>query len=180
MLAENSDQAIAILHLDLTPSYLNPAMRRMLGLVDDEGLAPDFAPYRVQLRCVDHGCQTIIPALYRRGKWRGEIHVLHDGRAQWSLTLSGRVELLRHGTRKLGFAIVGREHAAAAGAVGAKLTIRENEVLRALLAGDTSKAIAEKLKISHRTVEAHRANIMRKFAVKTLPGLFRIAMQLQA
>lgn len=42
------------------------------------------------------------------------------------------------------------------------LTQREREVLRMALAGEPNKIIGRKLGISHRTVELHRSNILRK------------------
>lgn len=51
------------------------------------------------------------------------------------------------------------------------LTAREREVLRLLKDGKSSKHIAADLGISIRTVEGHRANIMTKLNVRTLPQL---------
>lgn len=51
------------------------------------------------------------------------------------------------------------------------LTAREQEVLQLLRGGKSSKLIAANLGISTRTVEGHRANIMAKLGVKTLPQL---------
>ncbi|MFZ1288471.1 MAG: response regulator transcription factor [Melioribacteraceae bacterium] len=55
------------------------------------------------------------------------------------------------------------------------LTKKEKEVL--ILVGEnySSKAIAEKLKISIRTVDSHRMNIMAKLQLKSLPGLIVFA-----
>ncbi|HRP74408.1 MAG TPA: LuxR C-terminal-related transcriptional regulator [Rhodocyclaceae bacterium] len=53
--------------------------------------------------------------------------------------------------------------------VTTQLTPREREVVRELVTGKTSKQIARQLAISHRTVEAHRARLMRKLEVST-PG----------
>ena len=53
--------------------------------------------------------------------------------------------------------------------VSASLTTREREIAQLLVAGRTSKQIARSLEISHRTVEAHRARLMRKMGVAT-PG----------
>lgn len=47
------------------------------------------------------------------------------------------------------------------------LTPRERQVLRQSLLGLTSKQVARKLKISHRTVESHRASIMQKLDVRS-------------
>lgn len=53
--------------------------------------------------------------------------------------------------------------------VSASLTTREREIAQLLVAGRTSKQIARSLEISHRTVEAHRARLMKKLGVAT-PG----------
>lgn len=56
------------------------------------------------------------------------------------------------------------------------LTPRQHQVMEKVLAGHPSKNIAADLQISRRTVENHRASIMRKTCVKSLPALARLAM----
>ncbi|EXS68701.1 MULTISPECIES: response regulator transcription factor [unclassified Sphingobium] len=56
------------------------------------------------------------------------------------------------------------------------LTGRERDILEGLAAGQTNKMIAIKLGISPRTVEIHRANMMEKLHVSTLPAALRIAL----
>ncbi len=56
------------------------------------------------------------------------------------------------------------------------LTGRERDILEGLVAGQTNKMIAIKLGISPRTVEIHRANMMDKLGVSTLPEALRIAL----
>ena len=56
------------------------------------------------------------------------------------------------------------------------LTPRERDVLRGIAAGRTNKEIASSLGISHRTVETHRENIMRKLSIHTVAGLTRYAI----
>ncbi len=69
--------------------------------------------------------------------------------------------------------------AAASGAVRerlATLSAREREVLDLILAGNMNKVVADKLGISMRTVEVHRAHIFDKMQVKTaveLAGLLK-------
>lgn len=55
--------------------------------------------------------------------------------------------------------------------VTAALTPREREVAQQLAAGATSKQIARALAISPRTVEAHRARLMKKFDASTAAEL---------
>ena len=57
----------------------------------------------------------------------------------------------------------------------AKLSPRENDVLKGLVEGLTNKAIANTLDISPRTVEIHRANLMEKLGVSSLSAALRIA-----
>jgi DNA-binding NarL/FixJ family response regulator len=55
------------------------------------------------------------------------------------------------------------------------LTLREQEVLRLLVEGQSVKQIAEALFISAKTVENHRANIMTKLKCKNVIELVRFA-----
>ncbi|MBC7433738.1 MAG: hypothetical protein H7345_16895 [Rubritepida sp.] len=58
----------------------------------------------------------------------------------------------------------------------AGLTDRQREVMGRVLAGEPSKNIAADLGISQRTVETHRAAIMLRTGVQSLPGLARLAL----
>jgi two-component system CheB/CheR fusion protein len=58
----------------------------------------------------------------------------------------------------------------------AGLTARQRQIMTLVLAGQPSKNIAADLSISQRTVENHRASIMRKTGAKSLPALARLAV----
>jgi DNA-binding NarL/FixJ family response regulator len=60
----------------------------------------------------------------------------------------------------------------------ATLTPREQEVMRQLAEGLSSKEVAEKLFISPKTVENHRANIMSKLGLHSTIELIRYAAKL--
>jgi two-component system, NarL family, response regulator NreC len=57
------------------------------------------------------------------------------------------------------------------------LTAREREVLQLTAEGKTGPEIAARLHISHRTVENHRANLMRKLLLKNQSELVRYALR---
>ncbi len=57
-----------------------------------------------------------------------------------------------------------------------ELSEREKQVLKGLLAGHPNKTIAYDLGISPRTVEVHRASVMKKMGVTSLSSLVRMAL----
>ena len=57
------------------------------------------------------------------------------------------------------------------------LTPREKEVLQMVAEGNTNAAIAARLSISPRTVEMHRASLMRKLGLDNQSDLIRFAFQ---
>ena len=58
----------------------------------------------------------------------------------------------------------------------ASLSPREHEVLDGLVAGLPNKTIAYDLKLSARTIEVHRANVMTKMSARSLSELVRMAL----
>jgi len=57
------------------------------------------------------------------------------------------------------------------------LTEREIEILKWIAQGYSNKEISEKLFISHRTVDTHRTNLMKKLDVHNIAGLIRYALR---
>lgn len=58
------------------------------------------------------------------------------------------------------------------------LTPREYDVLRQVVEGLSNREIAERLNLSRKTVEVHRAKVMQKMQANTLSQLIRMAMAL--
>jgi DNA-binding CsgD family transcriptional regulator len=57
------------------------------------------------------------------------------------------------------------------------LTPRQREILQLVAEGHTSKDIAGKLGLSHRTVETHRNQLMKRLDIHDLSGLVRFAVR---
>lgn len=60
------------------------------------------------------------------------------------------------------------------------LSPRERQVLDGVFNGNSNKEIARQLRISHKTVELHRGNMMAKMHADSLAELVRMRMQLEA
>ena len=69
-----------------------------------------------------------------------------------------------------------RGQASAQGEALARLSPRERQVLDLVVASKPNKIIADILGISIKTVELHRANMMSKLGVRSLPELMKVAL----
>jgi DNA-binding NarL/FixJ family response regulator len=63
------------------------------------------------------------------------------------------------------------------GCRGTQLTARERELIQLIAEGNSNKEAASILGISRRTVENHRANIMRKLGIRSFSELIRYAVR---
>ena len=72
-----------------------------------------------------------------------------------------------------------REHAKKSTIAAAldRLTSREREIMRCVVAGKMNKTMADELGISVKTVEAHRARVMQKLGVESLAALVQLALE---
>ena len=57
------------------------------------------------------------------------------------------------------------------------MTIRELEIVQLVCEGHSAKEIGDRLAISPKTVEAHKANVMTKAGAKNRVELFRFALE---
>ena len=73
-------------------------------------------------------------------------------------------------------ALSSRQQAPARNGALAKLSPRERQVLDLVVASKPNKIIADILGISIKTVELHRANMMSKLGVRSLPELMKVAL----
>ena len=80
-------------------------------------------------------------------------------------------------TKELSNTIFGDIKTTQTGYVNYKLTLREKEILKHIVAGLKVKQIAKKLFISERTIEWHKTNIMEKLDVETTTALIQLCIK---
>lgn len=59
----------------------------------------------------------------------------------------------------------------------ARLTGRQREILQLIAEGCSTKQIAQRLELSVKTVETHRAQLMERLEIHDIPGLVRLAIR---
>jgi len=107
------------------------------------------------------------------------VHAMKAGAIDFIEKPIGAPELIASVERALGQARDAGKHSAwreSAAKHIAGLTPRQHEIMDLVLAGHPSKNIAADLGVSQRTVENHRASIMRKTGARSLPALARLAL----
>ena len=58
-----------------------------------------------------------------------------------------------------------------------RLSSREREILQLVVEGHTNRDVAQILSVSAKTIERHRASLMKKLEVHNMPDLIRIALK---
>lgn len=142
----------------------NDALSKMFGYGSGE---LDTQSFQVLYPTMDEFLRTgdrIIPVMNAKGVYSDErIMRRASGELFWC-HVSGRAVDARE---PLGAGVWTFEDVSEKRPVTAELTPREREIAALLVEGKTSKVIAREIDLSPRTVEMHRAKLMRKFAAAT-------------
>lgn len=153
----------------------NAFLCEMFGTTREQLIGQSFAVLYPSVAEYERTGQRMIPILNTRGRYAdnrmmrrlGELHGARAGETFWC-HVTGRA-LNREAPHEAG--IWTFEDLGARRASKAELTPREREVAAHVMQGLTSKQIGKQLAISHRTVELHRARLMRKYAAATTAEL---------
>ena len=114
-------------------------------------------------RLMEQGADGYLLKTCGRDELLRAIQAVHEGNRHFSAEITE--SLLKHRAE-----VSSREDRLGA------ISEREREVLAALAQGLSNKEIGDRLFISHRTVDTHRSNLMKKLNVHNLAGLVRLAM----
>lgn len=142
----------------------NDALADMFGYRVDDLRGQSFSMLYPSADEFERTGARIAPILNQRGHYSDErIMKRADGELFWC-HVTGRA-LMRDDPHAM--AIWSFEDLSSRRPVTANLTAREREVAALLVDGKTSKIIARQLNLSPRTVEMHRARLMKKFSAVT-------------
>ena len=150
----------------------NQALCEMFGAVREQLVGQSFQVLYPSAAEYERTGARIEPILGRNGSYADDrVMKRLDGRFKgepfWC-HVTGRA-LQRESPHEAG--IWSFEDLSSRRAVKAELTGREREVAALLMDGLTSKEIGKALGISHRTVEIHRARLIRKYEAHSTPDL---------
>jgi DNA-binding NarL/FixJ family response regulator len=105
------------------------------------------------------------------------IHAIADGKAYLSPAISSRV-IENYQARISSPKQAGSSASGHGRPNDSQLTARQLEVLRGIADGYTTREIAQQLKLSVKTVDAHRTQLMRELDIHDIAGLVRYAIRI--
>lgn len=130
------------------------------------------------MKSIEYGAKGFILKGANREDFIKAIHTVHEGQKYFSADVSAVIVDHYLNQKTTGGNIQKKESQPTEQVIGTKpLTKREKSVIGLIVKGYDNKGIAEEFKISIRTVETHRFNIMHKLGVKNAADLVRIAIQ---
>ena len=173
--------AFAICDERFRPTFANDAARRLIGLSATEPL-PDQGLGTLVSAC-STGPEMIRAALAANGHWQGRLRLAVPVLATGGIDVQATIS--RFGAPEAGILISATAPEANTPSEedlirqSPQLSDRDRQVVLGLLQGGSNKSIGLMLKLSPRTVEFHRAKLMRRFGARSLMGL-RAAIVLDA
>lgn len=142
----------------------NTTLSLMFGYAPDELAGQSFMMLYPTSDEFERTGARIVPIMSAKGSYSDERIMKRRNKELFWCHVSGRALVATDG---LGAGVWTFEDLSEKRAVSAELTAREREIAALLVEGHTSKQIARLIGLSPRTVEMHRARLMRKFSSAT-------------
>jgi PAS domain S-box-containing protein len=140
---------------------------------------PQMDAHEVQEELVRRGAPIPVVVMSGRGELGAAVEAMKLGAVDFLQKPPSEEELLSAVRRALALFSEGAERRNAqqdAAARLQRLSPRERQMLRGLLAGLSNKEIARRLDLSPRTIEMHRANMMEELGTSSLSEALRMAI----
>ena len=140
---------------------------------------PRLSGIKVQERLIARGARIPVIFISAHGDIPMAVDAMRKGALDFLVKPFDDEALLRRVRQAFDRAAQGRRRTPARGvrlAGVAALSDREREVLARILDGDTNREAASALGVTGKTIEYHRARIMRKLRVRSAAELFRFCL----
>jgi two-component system, LuxR family, response regulator FixJ len=164
---------------DSATAFLKALPNLAAGCVLTDVRMPELDGLELQRRLTELGIRLPVIVMTGHGDVPIAVEALKAGAADFLEKPFDDAQLLAAVSSALAASQRRREEEAAMAGIAkrlASLTPREREVLDKLVAGQPNKTIAYDLGSSPRTVEVHRARVMEKMGVRSLPELVRMTI----
>ena len=175
--AANGREALRLIEEhDPDVALLDISMPELNGLETTARVARDHARTRVIILSM-HADEEYVRQALVSGAAGYLLKKASEGELELALRAVGRGDnWLSPGVSKSVFDAYVRGSEATRGPFGV-LTPRQREVLQLIAEGRSSKDIARQLKLSVKTVETHRAQVMKRLGIHDVQGLVRYAIR---
>jgi len=177
--ASNGNQAVAeAQRLRPRVAILDIGMPELNGLLATERIRKAVPSTRVLILTM-HNDEDLIAATVKAGAhgYLLKSDAEQDLIAAVDALLQDKTFFTRTASEGLLHRLQDKARETASGSSGDLLTNREQEVMQLLAEGWSNKEVATKLGLSTRTVESHRASIMKKLGCRSLADLVRCAIR---
>lgn len=144
---------------------------------------PDMSGLELQQRCAERGRPQPVIFLTGYGDVEVSVRAMHQGAVEFLTKPVGNEILLQRIRDAIELDRKQRTELNRQSSIQARVDLlspREREVLDGVLEGLSNKAIARDMRISHKTVELHRGNLMRKMHADSVAALVRMCVELQS
>lgn len=138
---------------------------------------PDISGIELQAKLVDSGAELPIIFLTGYGNIPTSVEAMKRGALDFLTKPVDEADLLPAISQALELHRSIREAACIRESIRkrlASLTLRENEVMLELITGVPNKIVADRLKISVKTVKVHRAHLLQKMGVRSVAELVHL------
>jgi two-component system, LuxR family, response regulator FixJ len=164
---------------DSAAAFLKALPNLASGCVLTDVRMPDLDGLELQRRLLELGVMMPVIVMTGHGDVPIAVEALKAGAADFLEKPFDDAQLLAAVSSALATSQRAQDEGAAVAGIArrlASLTPREREVLDRLVTGQPNKTIAYDLGSSPRTVEVHRARVMEKMGVRSLPELVRMTI----
>jgi len=179
LLTRQLQEAFDVIGFTVARQFLDVASALAPGCLILDMHMPELNGLEVQRRLAERNLRFPTIMITGQGDVSIAVQAMREGAVDFvekPFTRETILESIRRAQHHLAPVVAPGEGAASAKRRVAMLTAREMQVLNGLVAGLPNKTIAYDLEISPRTVEMHRASIMRKMEVRSLSALVRDAL----